>query len=131
MIAETIREKKFTNNADVDLVIGLYKKMLESVLGGAPRLKMSLNKDWGDAEMRELVELLPICAEATELVISVSFHEVTAEGVGVLTRCVDEGKLPAKLKLITWYGGPSLVKGNADGAKELRAACERRGIRLV
>ena len=75
--------------------------------------------------------LLPMCAEATELVISVSFHEVTAEGVGVLTRCVDEGKLPPKLKEIDWCYGPSLVKRNADGAKELRAACERRGISLV
>ena len=82
--AATIREKKFTNNADVELVIGLYKKTLESVLGKAPKLTMVLNKHWGDAEMRELVEVLPLCAEATELVIAGSFHEVTAEGVGVL-----------------------------------------------
>ena len=54
----------------------------------------------------------------------------TAEGVGVLTRCVDEGKLPPKLKKINWAGGPSLVKDNADCTKELRAACERRGITL-
>ena len=126
--AETMREKKFTNGADCELVIGLYKKTLESVLGAAPNLMMAWNKHWGDAEMRELVEVLPLCAEATKLVINGSFHEVTAEGVGVLTRCVDEGKLPAKLKQIDWRLGPSLVKDNADGAKELRAACERRGI---
>ena len=60
-----------------------------------------------------------------------SFHEVTAEGVGVLTRCVDEGKLPAKLEKIQWIYGPSLVQDdNADCTKELRAACERRGITL-
>ena len=56
---------------------------------------------------------------------------MTAEGVGVLTRCVDEGKLPAKLKEIQWYNGPSLVKDSADCTKELRAACGRRGIRTV
>ena len=76
--AATIREKTFTNNADVDLVIGLYKKTLESVLGKAPNLKMNQNKQWGDAEMRDLVEVLPICAEATELAISASFHAVFA-----------------------------------------------------
>ena len=128
--AKTIREKKFTNNADVDLVIGLYKKTLESVLGKAPNLKMLGNMHWGDAEMRQLVEVLPLCAEATQLQIFTSFHEVTAEGVGVLTRCVDEGKLPPKLKKIAWFAGPSVVEDNADCTKELRAACERRGIRL-
>ena len=129
--AETMREKKFTNNADVEVVIGLYKKTVESVLGKAPQLKMRENKHWGDAEMRQLVEVLPMCAEATELVINFSFHEVTAEGVGVLTRCVDEGKLPAKLEKIYWIDGPSVVQDdNADGAKELRAACERSGITL-
>ena len=128
--AETMREKKFTNNADVEVVIGLYKKTVESVLGKAPRLKMLWNKHWGDAEMRQLVEVLPLCAEATVLDICYSFHEVTAEGVGVLTRCVDEGKLPPKLKEINWFKGPSLVKDNADCTKELRAACERRGISL-
>ena len=125
--AATIREKKFTNNADVELVIGLYKKTVESVLGKAPNLKMLFNKHWGDAEMRQLVEVLPLCAEATGLNIAGSFHEVTAEGVGVLTRCVDEGKLPPKLKTIFWAGAPSLEK---DNAVELRAACERRGITL-
>merc|ERR1719421_2562413 len=126
--AKTMREKKFTNGADCDLVIGLYKKTVESVLGKAPQLKMIGNKHWGDAEMRQLVEVLPQCAEATLLQIVGSFHEVTAEGVGVLTRCVDEGKLPPKLKEIRWYNGPSVVKDNADCTKELRAACERRGI---
>ena len=135
--AATMRKKKFTNGADCELVIGLYKKTLESVLGKAPNLKMMWNAHWGDAEMRDLVEVLPMCAEATELAIINSFHEVTAEGVGVLTRCVDEGKLPPKLKLIHWTFGPSLVKDpndgeteDGDGAKELRAACERRGISL-
>merc|ERR1719310_2197121 len=111
--AKTMREKKFTNGADCELVIGLYKKTLESVLGAAPNLKMMDNEHWGDAEMRDLVEVLPLCAEATELVIICSFHEVTAEGVGVLTRCVDEGKLPPKLKRIDWRNGPSLVNDNA------------------
>jgi hypothetical protein len=60
-----------------------------------------------------------------------SFHEVTAEGVGVLTRCVDEGKLPPKLKEIDWRSGLSLVKDNADCTEELKAACKRRGIRLL
>ena len=128
--AETMRKKKFTNNADVEVVIGLYKKTVESVLGAAPQLKMLYNKHWGDAEMGELVEVLPLCAEATRLDIQGSFHEVTAEGVGVLTRCVDEGKLPPKLKTIGWFSGPSLVRKNADGAKELCAACERRGISI-
>ena len=128
--AATMREKKFTNNADVEVVIGLYKKTVESVLGKAPNLKMLKNKHWGDAEMRELVEVLPLCAEATLLDIGISFHEVTAEGVGVLTRCVDEGKLPPKLNVIKWNAGPSLVRDNADCTKELRAACERRGIKF-
>jgi len=57
---------------------------------------------------------------------------VTAEGVGVLTRCVDEGKLPPKLKMINWLPGPSVLRDDsADCKKELRAACERRGIKLV
>ena len=129
--AETMREKKFTNGADCELVIRLYKKTLESVLGKAPKIHMAQNKRWGDAEMRELVEVLPMCAEATELNINYSFHEVTAEGVGVLTRCVDEGKLPPKLEVIFWVDGPSVLKNkNADCTKELRAACERRGIDL-
>ena len=123
--AETMREKKFTNNADVELVIGLYKKTVESVLGKAPKIYMAQNKRWGDAEMRDLVEVLPLCAEATELILNWSFMEVTAEGVGVLTRCVDEGKLPAKLKKIAWFDGPSVRRND-----ELRAACERRGISL-
>ena len=128
--AETMREKKFTNNADVEVVIGLYKKTVESVLGKAPKLVMAWNKHWGNKEMRELVEVLPICAEATELFINFSFQAVTAEGVGVLTRCVDEGELPPKLKRIRWGEGPSVVKDNAGCTKELRAACERRGISI-
>merc|ERR1719399_332438 len=76
--AATIRKKKFTNDADVEMVIGLYKKTVESVLGKAPKIYMAQNKRWGDAEMRDLVEVLPMCAEATELFIGSSFHEVTA-----------------------------------------------------
>ena len=68
-------------------------------------------------------------AEATQLDLFNSFHEVTAEGVGVLTRCVDEGKLPAKLEEIV-YPNEWNSTSSADGMKELRAACERRGIRL-
>ena len=80
--------------------------------------------------MRQLVEVLPLCAEATLLDIKGSFHEVTAEGVGVLTRCVDAGE-PPKLKKIVWFRGPSVLRDdNADCTKELRAACERRGITL-
>ena len=52
------------------------------MLGAAPRLKMVFNEHWGDADMRELVKVLPLCAEAAELTINMSFHEVTAEGVG-------------------------------------------------
>ena len=125
--AAQVKRRKFTNGADCELVIGLYKKTLESVLGKAPNLKMIGNTHWGDAEMRELVEVLPLCAEATLLDIQVSFHEVTAEGVGVLTRCVDEGKLPAKLKKIVY---PNAWKDISSFA-ELRAVCERRGIELV
>ena len=127
--AATIREKKFTNNADVELVIGLYKKTVESVLSKAPNLKMYNNKHWGDAEMRELVEVLPMCAEATELGIVNSFHEVTAEGVGVLTRCVDAGE-PPKLKKIL-LGSSMDAWQNISSFEELRAACERRGIDLT
>ena len=40
-------------------------------------------------------------------------------------------QLPAKLKEIKWWSGPSVVQDdNADCTKELRAACERRGIDL-
>ena len=40
-------------------------------------------------------------------------------------------QLPAKLKEIKWWNGPSVVQDdNADCTKELRAACERRGIDL-
>merc|ERR1719399_871568 len=45
--AETMREKKFTNNADVEVVIGLYKNTVESVLGKAPTLHWG-DKHWGD-----------------------------------------------------------------------------------
>ena len=78
--------------------------------------------------------MLPLCAEATVLDIGSSFDEVTAEGVGVLTRCVDEGKLPPKLKKIDWWGGPSWMRERScfvckhRGVKKLRAACKRRGI---
>ena len=118
-----MRSKKFTNGADCEVVIGLYKATLESVLGTAPQLKMLGNHSWGDEEMRSLVEVLPMCTEATLLDISVSFNNITAEGVEALTRLVDAGKLPPKLKQINWWGGASSrVKG------ELKAACGRRGV---
>ena len=40
-------------------------------------------------------------------------------------------QLPAKLEEIKWWNGPSVVQhDNADCTKELRTACERRGIDL-
>ena len=59
-----------------------------------------------------------------------SFQEVTAEGVGVLTRCVDEGKLPPKLREIVYPDEWGEMSSLADCMKELRAACERRGVCL-
>ena len=55
-----------------------------------------------------------------------SYQELTAEGVGVLTRCVDAGE-PPKLEEISY----SIAWKNISSFSELRAACKRLGIRLV
>ena len=89
-------------------------------------------EDAGDEEMRSLVEVLPMCSKLALLDISFSFDTLTAEGVGVLTRAVDDGKLPAALKEIMWMfiHSDSELNPGVDCSKELRAACKRRGVEL-
>ena len=130
--AALMRTKTFTNGADCELVIHLYTSTLNSVLSAAPRLTMRKNAHWGDEDMRALVEVLPLCAEATELDLFRSFMKATEEGMAVLTGTVKAGKLPPKLKRIKLDGlsdSWGRFRGS-DCAKDLRAACMLQGIEL-
>ena len=51
-------EKKFTSKADVDVVDGLYRAFFDGAADSATQLNFS-GLDWGEAEARQLKEVLP------------------------------------------------------------------------
>jgi len=59
----------FTNGADRDIVIDLYRQTCEAVLRRASSLRYS-SLDWSDNELRTLCVWLPECYELTELALT-------------------------------------------------------------
>ena len=66
-VTELLRtEKKFTNDADVDMVAALYRAYFEGVTAGARRLNFH-RLQWGDTEAAQLGAVLPHFASLTAL----------------------------------------------------------------
>ena len=59
----------FTNGADREVVIELYRQTCEAVLRGASSLRYS-SLDWGDDELTKICSWLPECSLLTELALT-------------------------------------------------------------
>ena len=57
-VRRRLDEKKFTSKADVDVVDGLYRAFFDGAADSATQLNFS-GLDWGEAEARQLKEVLP------------------------------------------------------------------------
>ena len=102
--------KAFTNGkADHELVAGLYDAFLSEGLGCATSLAFS-DLEWGDAEVAQLADVLPLCTALREL--SLSNNSFGDGGIGSLARALpltltslDLGNMPH----VTDVGAAALV----------------------
>ena len=58
----------FTNGADTEVVAGLYHKTIDDALSQTTSLRF-VKEDWGDSEIRELVQVLPLCKQLRRLAL--------------------------------------------------------------
>merc|ERR1712228_513348 len=80
--------KTFTQPADRELLCTMYDKTFRNVMGGIEHLWLG-GLGWRDAEIQELVQILPWCVKLKDL--ELYGNEITSNGANaiakVLTRC--------------------------------------------
>ena len=116
-----LMEKKFTNGADREVVVKLYKNVAERCIYPAEVLDYD-GFGFGDEEMKVLCEWFPKCEKVERL--DLLHNAFSATGWDLLAKVVGRKGAMPKLWLISAYGNK--VKPSA----KLRKACERRGIHL-
>jgi len=89
-IVEELRGKKFTSNADVEVVAGLYRSYFEGIRSTATRLQFA-GLRWGDAEVVQLAAVLPQFTRVTRL--DLMDNEIGPTGARALAPRVAHGPL--------------------------------------
>ena len=65
--SEELGRRSFTNGkSDHDVVVGLYARTIDEVMGSVTQLKFT-DSNWGDEEAMQLAAVLPRCAELKRL----------------------------------------------------------------
>jgi len=127
--AATLARKVFTNGrSDCELVAGLYANTFDAAFGRAERLIYD-SAGWSDAEVEQLARALPLARRARFLDLSGNYRPGIGEvGYRALAAAIEAGGAP-RLEVIKPRWDKRAVWPTSDGGA-LRAACERRGIRL-
>ena len=117
-MARLLAHKRFTSrNADLPMVIALTTRTILSVFRDATELKY-LELGWGDDEVMQLVEVLPLCSSVRMLNLSsLGGNKISARGVRALVKAFSDGELPMLEKLYLLENGIG-----DDGAKALAGA---------
>ena len=127
---QLVRTRTFTNGADIDVVIALYRETLSSALGQVTSLRYT-GLHWGDAEMAELVQVLPWCERLEGLNLKGAHNGYTEESARMLAEALANPSFLPQLHLL---GVGCRVQGAAQEPLQhdprLRATCKDRGIKL-
>ena len=117
----------FTNGADTEVVAGLYQKTIDDALSQTTSLRF-VKEDWGDSEIRELVQVLPLCKQLRRLALDEN-PKMTSAAARTLAKALKDGAAPN----LTHLGIEAGLTGTSALAKsrELKAACDARGIECV
>lgn len=130
--AELVRTKTFTNGADIDVVIALYRETMHSALGQVTSLRYA-GLRWGDAEMAELVQVLPYCERLEGLNLKGSHNRYTEESAKMLAEALADPRFLPRLSMLGV--GCRNKEEEADETllydPRLLATCQERGIRLA
>ena len=105
------------------MVAGLYRKTIEQALSQTTELRF-VNQGWKDAQIAELVQVLPLCVSLRRLALDDN-EKLTAKGAETLAAALAAGAAP-RLTHLGHHAGKSFTQ-----SKRLRAACEARGIALA
>ena len=126
---EALLEKcVFTNGTDRAVVAGLYKRTIEEALSQTRELRF-VSQGWTDADIAELVQVLPLCTELRRLALDDN-EKLTANGAKALATALGEGAAP---KLTHLGHQATTARGKLTSfarSRPLAAACAARGIVL-
>jgi hypothetical protein len=122
--AALLARKTFTNGkSDCEMVSQLYADTLVGSFGCVDSLEFAWC-EWKDEEVGQLADALALAHNATTLNL-MGNEEVGRRGYDALARALKAGSAP-KLKSI-WVHSD---KDRGDDLRDLKAACEERGIAL-
>ena len=83
VFSEELGRRSFTNGkSDHDVVVGLYARTIDEVMGSVTELKFS-DSGWGDKEAMQLAAVLPRCAELKSLCLSMN-SRITDTGAAAI-----------------------------------------------
>ena len=124
---------KFTNGADKEMVLRLYKETLSTALEQAPSLRYT-GLRWGDKDMAKLVKILPLCRRLKYLNLKGSRNEFTDVSANLFADMLaDKGVLPE----LQFIGAGCTDKEDHERGHDpllesdaLKRACESRDIHL-
>ena len=132
--SELLEQLHFTNGADKEMVLALYRDTLNSALGQTRSLRFA-GLRWGDAEMATLAKVLPLCRNLEYLNLKGSHNGYTAESATVLADVLS--REPKVLPNLVMIGAGCRAKDDEAGqgplleSEQLKRACESRGVELL
>ena len=99
-MARLVARKRFTSKkGDLPMVIALNTRTILSIFRDMKMVKY-VDVGWGDEEVVQLAEVLPLCTSATEL--NLVGNQISDRGAKALAAAVAEGAMP-KLELLNLY----------------------------
>ena len=120
-MARLVARKAFTSKkGDLPMVIALNTRTILSIFRDAIQLKYN-NAGWGDEEVVQLVEVLPLCKSATELYLE--GNTISDRGARALAAAFVKGAMPSLQVLAL---GKNLI--GDDGVVALAEAITTKGV---
>jgi len=119
--ASLLARRTFTNGADCEVVANLYADTLAGAFGSATGLQFD-NSAWGDEDLKQLAEVLPLARAATILLLRTNHYG--ERGVDAAASALEADAAPRLQELLV---------DSCGGAAEARlpTACSARGIGLI
>ena len=120
-MARLVARKRFTSKkGDLPMVIALNTRTILSIFRDMKVVKYA-SIGWGDDEVVQLAEVLPLCTSATEL--NLTGNKISDRGAKALAAAFAEGAMPKLEKL--FLGGNQI---GAEGAKAFAEAVGKGGM---
>merc|ERR1712048_496266 len=92
--AQNLSSKTFTDPSDRDFLTNMFERTFHHVLGSVEQLWFG-GLGWGDAEVEELTQVLPMCSRLREL--ELYGNEITSYGASALGKII--GRCPTVQRL--------------------------------